>query len=43
MKKLLDISLGGFIDAMVWYETLSDEDKAKVDIIGVWKHRPAVC
>lgn len=32
-----------YIDAMVWYETLSNQEKNHVDQIAIWRSRPAVC
>lgn len=32
-----------YIEAMDWYETLSDEHKKHIDEIVLWRHRPGVC
>jgi len=32
-----------YVDAMVWYDTLSVSDKDKIDVIVRWQRRPAVC
>lgn len=32
-----------YFAAMAWFETLSNEDKAHVDVIAMWRYRPAVC
>lgn len=32
-----------YIDAVAWYETLSDQEKNHVDQIATWRMRPAVC
>ena len=32
-----------YIDAVAWYETLSEQEKYHVDQIAIWRSRPAVC